>query len=182
MKPDSVARLTLLSAFLLLMAWAAPARAQESIAADDAAFAVLQQSLQPGDAVTITHLDGRRTKGKLIEVGSGLIRLRQNNEPRQVAAADIRKVQRTRMSLLLGIVIGAGAGAALGGTAYAQCDDCDSATSMVLLTAAVGAGVGCGIDALVNVPRTVYERKESRVSLGPTVTRGGGGVAVALRF
>jgi hypothetical protein len=164
------------------MAWAAPASAQESIAADDAAFAVLQQSLQPGDTVTITHLDGRSTKGKLIEVGSSIIRLRQNNEPRQVATADIQKVQRTRMSLLLGIVIGAGAGAALGGAAYARCDDCDSGTSMVLLTAAVGAGVGCGIDALVNFPHTVYERKESRVSLGPTVTRGGGGVAVALRF
>ena len=182
MKSSYVARLAFGAAFAMALAWAAPVGAQQSVTTNDAAFAGLEQSLQPGDTVTITHLDGRQTKGKLIEVGDGIMRVRLKDESKQVAASDVQKVQRTRMSLLLGTIIGAGVGAALGGLAYAGCDDCDQPAVMVLSMAGIGAGVGCGVDALVNLPHTVYQRQMSRVLVAPTVTPGGGGVTVALRF
>lgn len=53
-------------------------------------------------------------------------------------------------------------------------------TAFVLATSTF---VGLGIDAAINLPRTVYRREgRPKVQLAPHVSRGGGGVAMHVRF
>jgi hypothetical protein len=103
---------------------------------------------------------------------------------RAIPAADIDRVTRTRFGIVLGTLIGLGTGVALaipvnmmianeGGDALG-----DTAKLLALST-----GIGFGVDAAVNLPRTVYRRGEQpRVRVAPTVTRGGAGAAMTIGF
>lgn len=165
----------------VLLAAAAPVDAQSAnVTSATTGFAELQQALEPGDTLILTLEDGQKTKGKLVEVGAGLLRIRQGDAEGQFESIEIRKVQRKRMGIKLGAPIGAAVGAALYMGVAAALEE-DAQAGGLLLTVGEVALIGLGIDAAINLPRTVYER-EHAVVVAPIVKPHAMGVSVQMAF
>ena len=87
-------------------------------------------------------------------------------------------------------MIGAATGAGLGLVEWISSGGCDCTSGDVVgivgLTAAMGAGIGIGIDALITHHKTIYRRpvqtELSRVGVGPLIASGRKGVALRFSF
>jgi len=79
--------------------------------------------------------------------------------PRRLAAVDITRVERRRNGILMGALIGLGAGVPFGAVAgtYAN-NEATNATGWFLMPVAIGVASGIAIDAALVRPRTVFER------------------------
>ena len=161
--------------FLLAMSGALPSSAQDT-------FADLNRKLDPGDSVIVNDTNGQRTKGSLVELTASSLVLFTDGTRRTFEVSDIEQVQRRKNGVLLGLLIGAGCGAALGAFAYSL--DEDNSPAAAAWSVAIGAGIGLGIDAVVVVPRTVYRRPApAGLSQMPfDATAGGHSLGVRLTF
>ena len=153
-----------------------PAWAQDSGRQASTEFARLQQKLKTGDSVIVRIENGTEIKGRLQDVDGAHIAVLTKDVRREIPADQVTRVQRRRNGILLGALIGAGVGIPFGIflREYAYNEGGNQAGALAL-PIAVGLGVGIGIDALLVVPRTVYERKpgmRSGISLvvGPRST------------
>ena len=156
---------------LVLLPFAAAPRqaaAQESASSEMAA--ALARRLEPGDRITVTSVDGDKVKGRFVDVGAGAIRMRRDGLDHQVEFGRIQKVQRTRIGVILGTAIGLGIGIGLGlaAASYAE-NESASGVAAFLWIAGLSTAAGVGVDAAVNLPRTVYQR-DRRVAVTPVVT------------
>jgi hypothetical protein len=159
---------------------ASPARAQDTL--PDPQFAALARQLRTDDSVRITLSSGEMVKGRLAELTPGQLTVLVGEERRAVPTTRVERVQRTRMGVTLGAIIGAGTGIATGAV-LAHVFDGDYPLQAALGLAAIGAGAGIGIDALVNLPRTVYRRTAMpTISAGPILAPGVRGAAVRMSF
>ncbi|HEY1308883.1 MAG TPA: hypothetical protein VGF24_35315 [Vicinamibacterales bacterium] len=133
------------------------AGAQEQAAHD---FARLQERLKTNDSVIVTTQDGSRIKGRLVSVSPERIALRTDGTTRDLPADRVSRVKVRRNGVVLGALIGLGVGIPFGIALreYAVNEGGSQAGAMAF-PMAVGLGAGIGIDALVAVPRTVFERK-----------------------
>src|SRR5262245_48691576 len=135
-------------------------------------FSQLEKTLKQNDQLTLTTDSGTKIKGKLIQASPDQILLNLKRGAQQIPASRILKVQRTRNGVLLGAVIGAGAGIlpAIALSAYAHNEGGDSAIALAPI--GLGAAVGIGIDALLSTKKTMYERKPNqRLTLRPVLDR-----------
>ena len=102
------------------------------------------------------------------------------NDSRAFAPADVARVRRPAPvwdGALKGALIGLVAPmVAVGGK-------CEACGGIYLMTAGIGAGIGLGIDAAFPA-KTVYRRSAAprTMSIVPTLSRNGGGIAGTLRF
>lgn len=172
------------AALAVLLMTALPAAAQSPAAAADADLASLAGRLRAGDRVAVTGPGGERVRGVFAGLSPDTLLLDTDAGRRAIPAADIDRITRTRFGVVLGTLIGLGTGVAFaiplnmmianeGGDAVG-----DTAKLLALTT-----GIGFGVDALVNLPRTVYRRGERpRVRLAPAVSRTGAGVAMHVTF
>jgi hypothetical protein len=112
------------------------------------------------------------------------ITLRRGEERRTIEAGRINRVRRTRMGVLLGAIIGGGPGIAAGAAlASLARNEGGNPTAAFICPLAVGLGAGIGVDALVNLPRTVYRRRAAaRVSVFPVLMAGTHGASVGISF
>lgn len=164
----------------LVLVGAHAAAAQPAGAQNDEAAETLRQGLRSGDRVTL-RLDSGITRGKVLSVGSEELVVSTADGPTRVAFTSIAQARRTRRGVLLGAIIGAGIGGVCGaalGSLYEN-EGHNGAEPFLVLTA-IGLGIGTGIDALINLERTVYRRPQSaRLSVVPYGSRGAAGVQVS---
>jgi hypothetical protein len=142
------------------------------------ARATIDREAKAGDRLTITTRDGTHSKGRLVDVGSDALVLRAARGQRSFAYDDIDRVRRHKNGILLGLIIGAGAGLAVGlpmrSWANNETGDGDRILT-TFLAAAIGAGVG--LDALAGSNRTIYRRPpDARSGLDLQSKKGGGAV------
>ena len=106
----------------------------------------------------------------------------KDGRTREVRAADVQRVQRRRVGVLVGTIIGAGVGIGLGlaAASYAE-NEAGNASSAFLAVFAISTGTGLGIDAAINRNRTVYERNP-RITVAPVVTPRAAGARVTVTF
>jgi hypothetical protein len=138
----------------------------QSSSGTDPAFARMRDKLNAGDRVTISLTDGRKVKGRFSAVSGDALSVSTPAGDQSMPAADVARVQRHRRGMLLGTIIGAGVGLACGAAmaSWAENEGGSQAGAYVGMTA-LGAGIGLGIDALVNFPRTVYRQPPGRTAL-----------------
>ena len=86
------------------------ALAQDEASQVDPAFVQLQNTLKIDDTLTVTSENGNKVKGRLIEITADHILLRVKNGQQSIAAPQIMKVGKRKNGVLLGAIIGAGAG------------------------------------------------------------------------
>jgi hypothetical protein len=149
--------------------------------AQDARDAI-DERVRAGDKLTIRTRDGREIKGRFLRNAADVIVLAHEGSEARLRWSDVDLVKRRRNGVLLGAIIGAGAGVATGIPAAMLAENehgegAQALTSMILL----GLGAGIAVDALLSTERTVYDRfSQTRLEFLPQ--RGGGGVRVTLTW
>lgn len=145
--------------------------------------------LAAGDDLTVVHGSGTITRGKLSTIGSGELVVDARGGVQRWREADVREIRlRTNDSLLNGAMIGAGVGAGLGSLLYLdnECRGDPACARAVVQGAAVSAGIGALIDALIRRNRIVYQRAPTGTTwfvhpIFPGVTRRAG-MRISVRF
>jgi hypothetical protein len=187
---ENMTRLCIAVALLIVPA---PLAAQEI-------FTPLDVGLQLGDKVHVL-VDGpcatqgcsaAVVKGRIADLSAASIVLSDGRERWQLAAADVRYVERSPDRLWNGALVGFGVGFGVG--FVAAISDCNSgclfdgpafATAVGLIFGGVGAGVGTITDALIARPRIVFVRPATRAratTVTPMVGTNGGGIRVSVSF
>jgi hypothetical protein len=138
----------------------------------------IEREARAGDRLTITTRDGAQSKGRLVDVGIDALVLQAADGQRSFAYNDIDRVRRYKNGIVLGVLIGTGAGlvAGLPMRSWAHNEGADGDRILAICLAA-GIGVGTGLDALAGSNRTIYRRPpgaRSGIDLQPK--KGGGAV------
>ena len=116
-------------------------------------------AVQQGEKLFLKLKDGRKIKGKLNTVSETMISLSDGNQTTQWGRQDILEIRlgygrSMKKSILIGALIGTGAGAVLGGAAAAS-DNGEwfdvKASQGIPIGAAVGAIVGSAVGAVVGL-------------------------------
>ena len=166
---------------------ATPASAQQV-----SSFEQLQLLVRPGDTIVVTNSAGQSTKGKIVTLTPALLRLSADKMVREFSQRDAVEIKQWRADSLangagIGAVSGAGFGAAMVLVCAAGNGGCDGPTSAILVGtfAAIGTGIGVGIDALIPSRRTIYRSSVTtlhRFDVKPIVTGNKKGAAVTFSF
>jgi hypothetical protein len=143
----------------------------------------LSRKVRPGDRLTVTTSDRGGIRGTLTAIRDEGLVLRTDAGDAHVPLAAVDRVSRTRHGFLLGPIIGAGVGVgfAIPVSMIFHSEGADATRASAFLIG-FGAGVGLLVDAVVDLPRTVYRRDRASVSVAPQVGRGGGGLVVHVTF
>lgn len=146
----------------LLLLISVPAEAQQIAGTFDQLRVLIKQ----GDTLTITDGAGQRMQGKLSELSTSSLVLDVSGALRQFQESDVNTIERRGPdSLKNGALIGLGIGGALGALAIAAAAS-EGETAFGVIAAAlysgIGAGIGVGIDALVEGRRVIYAGSPTR--------------------
>lgn len=170
---------------LVLAATAATASLAE---AQPVAFDRLALQLNQGDSVIVTHCDGGRLRGRIVDLSASTLALQIDGLRRDLDGSDISVIRhRERDSLENGAAIGFGSGVAISVSLFALFGGLDQAGIVFFyssLFGAAGAGIGAGLDAMHQEPRVVYRAAPSnrRIAVSPVVSPERQGVSVSLGF
>ena len=111
--------------------------------------------------------------------------MRPGESTRRLDARDVARVRvRHADPIYNGIAIGAAsaAGSMVGFCRLMEPWDVCLDAGPIIAWAAIGAGAGWGIDALVRGRRTIYEAGAATLQGAPILTPGGGGLQVRISF
>jgi hypothetical protein len=148
----------------------------------------LATTLTPGMTVWITDSGGREDKTRIVDVSGDVVITTAEGGTRRIRSTDVIRVRTRRSdSVLNGALIGAGAAIATG---LFLCrltepwENCRDDVGPMFRIAAVGAGIGIGIDALIRGRQTIYEAAPSSRQLYavPIVARRAAGLQLSVSF
>lgn len=150
----------------------------------------LDDLIQMGQKIEVIDDQGRETKGRVSVLSDTSVTISADRQLTVIPFAHITRIARPNDSLANGALIGFGSGAALGLLAATSCDNSDGCfegagwvTYVTLLTGAMGAGVGVGIDALIRRDRIVYLQKpRPQARLAPVIGPGVRGIVLGLTW
>ena len=174
-------RVLLMVVAIVLTGSAVTAQGTQSPVDND--FARLADKLKVGDPIVVTMDTGMQIKGRFRNVSAGGLALHVDHVEQQLPVAQVSRVQVRRNGVLLGALIGAGVGVPFGLAlkSWANNEGGNEAWALAF-PPLVGLGTGIAIDAVLVVPRTVFDRLSPRATLVPIVTPHTAGVRVAIAF
>ena len=174
-----------IAAVIILVA--ATAEAQELAGT----FEQLRVLVKPGDTLTVVDGSGQRVQGKVSSLSASALALTVSGKTRQFLNTDIDTIEKRgsdslRNGALTGFAIGGLIGAA-GMIGLAETTDHVAAYVAVgaLMYGGIGAGIGTGIDALIEGRRVIYASSTSagtKLTVAPIFSRARKGVLVSLRL
>ena len=150
MRPVLVA----LPAVLALLA-PAPGSAQSILSFQDLALRINLR-----DLLQIDDESGTRTAGRLTRLTRDEMSVETGAGEKRFTSATVREVAVRRQSHRMGVLLGAGIGAALGALAACAGPDRTECADGPILIGALGAGVGLAVGALIPRMTTVYRARE----------------------
>lgn len=121
-------------------------------------FDQLRVLVQPGDTLTITDAAGQRLRGKLAELSAASLVLDVSGTRRVFPGTDVDIIEKRgsdplKNGALIGLSIGAGVfGPAIGATTR----DWRFGMLAAVLYGGIGAGIGVGVDALIEGQHVIY--------------------------
>jgi len=134
-----------------------------------------------GNRLTITTTDGTEVKGRLLRLDGEHLVLQQETSERSFRYTELDRVRRRKNGVLLGALIGLGAGAAIGWPVAEWSSNEGGSRSDGVWIALAGLGAGLGIDALLGSNPTIY-RSPVRTGLTVTPAKKGAMVAFSARW
>jgi hypothetical protein len=134
------------------------------------------------DQIQVEDQSGATTTGRLTRLRNDEITIGSGAGERHFTREAVRQVALRRQPLRMATLIGAGAGAAIGGVAACTGEDREECIDAPILAGAVGAGVGLAVGALIHKTAIVYPEPEKRTVVVPAVSRGAVGVYVNRRW
>ena len=173
-------------ALVLVAVTATPSLAQ---AQTPTSFDRLWLLVNQGDRISVTDRNGRRLQGRLIDLSPTTLSLQMDDGRRELEEAEVSIIRRSRHdSLKNGAIIGFVSGAVLTAILFGDdwCWTCHPAEATLITSVygAAGAGIGVGVDALVEGSQVVYRARRSarRLSVTPLLSRDRRGLSVSLGF
>ena len=151
-------------------------------------FDRLALRLNQGDSVLVTDSDGRRWRGRIVDLSASTLALETDGLRRELNRGDVSIIQRReRDSLTDGAAIGFGSGLAIIVGLFAHHEAFDDAGTVVFFSSlfgAAGAGIGAGLDALHEESQVIYRTAPSnrRLAVSPVLSPERQGVSVSLGF
>ena len=171
-------------AFTLIACLAmAPALAFGQTPPSDAPFEAVQGRLRVGQVAEVVDNTGLTVRGKVLEISGSTLVLTGGAGTRSFTGQDVTIIRRTG-PIWDGAIKGAIIGAAPWIAVASGCNSCEGIWPAAASTAAIGAAIGVGIDALFG-PRTVYRASpvgSRTVRVIPTVSRERKGLRAAIAF
>jgi hypothetical protein len=133
----------------------------------DPAFERMRTKLKAGNRVTVDLQNGSTLEGRFVDARPDAMTIATVIGDRTLTPAEMLRVQKHGHGVLLGAIVGGGVGlfVGLGTSSILRAEDYDGDGALFGLTA-LGLGVGIGLDALINIPRTVYRRPAFRATVG----------------
>lgn len=159
-----------------------------------ASFDELPRVLSPGDVVTVIDNSGESHVGRIIDLSPSALSLKTFGVLRDLhlPAPDVASIRQRRSDplgngTLIGVGVGAIPGALLGAFVYGYegASDTGAAARSIAFSLAVGGAIGAGVDAIIQRPHVIYERRgasRKRLAISPLVSAERRGVAVSLSF
>lgn len=145
------------------------------------AMSEIDRKANIGNELTITASDGTKVVGRLLRLDGEHLVLQHETGERSFRYTEIDQVRKRKNGVLLGALIGFGAGAALGWPVAQLAERDDASRSDAVWVALAGLGVGLGIDALLGSNPTIY-RSSVRTGVTVTPSRNGATVAFSARW
>lgn len=160
----------------------APAEAQELAGT----FDQLRVLVKTGDTLTITAATGSRTQGRLSELTGSSIILNVSGAMRHFQSEDVDTVTKRgsdslKNGALTGMAIGGGLAALAIGISGVSGEDSGWVALASLVYGGIGAGIGVGVDALIEGDRVIYAKSTSTTfNISPIVRGRSKGVLLRL--
>jgi hypothetical protein len=176
---------------LLILGMGLPIAAEAQKAASS--LRQMRELVSVGDDVILTDLQGRRIRGRVAEISSSTIGLIVDGARTDFAEGDLDTISQ-RDSRWNGTLWGLGVGGALGAgldrslvKEYGREDiGVGDSVAFIAEAAAVGAGIGFVVDALIKGERLLYARSQTSTIRSATLRlmwlHGRKGVLLLLRF
>jgi len=134
------------------------------------------------DQLRIEDRSGAGTTGRLTRLTADEITLQTAAGEKHFTRETVRQIAVRRRSLRMAVLIGAGAGAAIGAVAGCAGPDREECADALIMAGAPGAGVGLAVGALIRRTTIVYPEPEQRTFIVPAISRGAVGVRVSRRW
>ena len=158
--------------------------------AQNTSFDRLALLVDPGDTITVTDKDGRRLKGRLLNLSPTTLALQAGGLRHELDGGDISFVRRRESdSLKNGAINGAVTGLGIVTVPLlilAGHPDVSPAAAFLALPlyVGVGAGIGAGLDALIENSRVIYKAPPSRrrLAVSPVLSSERQGLSVSFGF
>ena len=172
----------LMASLVLMLAATAAAEAQELAGT----FDQLRVLVKPGDELTLTDVAGQRVQGTLTGLSISALELDVAGTRRAFVGSDVDTVEkRGSDSLKNGALIGISIGAGFAGAAGALITQDWAYTAVAaLIYGGIGAGIGVGVDALIEGRRVIYARSSPATSfhVAPILSRSRKGVLFSVNL
>ena len=172
---------------VLAMLMAAPTGAQELAGT----FEQLRVLVKTGDTLTVTDSAGQPVQGKLAKLSASSLVLNVSGTDREFHSSDVNTIEKRgpdslKNGALIGMGIAGGLAAALSLAAIGESDaDAGLLVFATLAYSGIGAGIGVGIDALVEGRRVIYASSgapTTRLTVAPLLASRRKGVLVSFRL
>lgn len=147
----------------------------------------LRLKVKAGDTIYVTDDSGRERSGRIVDLTAAVLTVSFAGTSRELTEKSIVKIRKRQPDpLWTGALIGAGIGLALGATAAAFSEECShnagsgACVGPALSMGAIGAGVGVGIDALIQGRKVIYQAPGLSFHLSPMIAPGRVGIRVSV--
>jgi len=157
-----------------------PSRAASGVQASLLEDLALRVNLN--DRLLVEDASGGRATGRLTRLTADEIALLTAAGEKRFTRETVRQVGVRHQRLRMGVLIGAGAGAAIGAVAACMGAEREECADAPIIASAVGAGLGLAVGALLHKTTIVYPEPEKRTFIAPAISRGAAGVLVSRRW
>jgi hypothetical protein len=131
-----------------------------------------------GDQLRIEDRSGIATTGRLMRLTADDVTVQNDDGEKHFIRETIRQVAVRQRPLRTAVLIGAGAGSVAGAVAACTGPNREECVDAPIMSAALGAGLGLAVGALVHKTTTVYPDVEKRTSIVPVILHDSVGVRV----
>jgi hypothetical protein len=134
------------------------------------------------DQLRVDDRSGTGTTGRLTHLTADEITLQTAAGEKHFTRETVRQIAVRRQPIRMAVLIGAGAGAAIGAVAGCAGPDREECADGPIIAGAFGAGLGLTVGALIHRTTIVYPEPEKLTFVVPAISRGAVGVGVSRRW
>ncbi|MBI3401254.1 MAG: hypothetical protein HY048_07510 [Acidobacteria bacterium] len=134
------------------------------------------------DQLRVEDQSGGRTTGRLTGLTADEIMVQTAAGETHFTRETIRQVAVRRQPIRAAVLIGAGAGAALGAAIACTGAEREECVDGPIMVGALGAGLGLAVGALIHRTTIVYPEPEKRTVVSPAISRNAVGVRISRRW
>ena len=161
---------------------ASVSRSRDAIGVQASLLEDLALRVNLNDQLRVDDRSGVGTTGRLTRLTADEITLQTAAGEKHFTRDTVRQVAVRHQPLRMAVLIGAGAGAAIGAVAGCAGPDREECADAPIIAGAFGAGLGLAVGALIHKTTIVYPEPEQRTFIVPAISPGAVGVRVSRRW